>query len=143
LDCKHAIVFLFLSAAGTLHLCTASEGDGPAGRGAKEIVNPHCLLATGFSQAQYTFAQLLKDTDKPIVWLKEVLTVSVCAHWDWCMQAHYTFSQLLKETDQPVVWLKEVLATVAQLHKRGPLNGLWELKREYRHGGTAENPNPV
>lgn len=57
------------------------------------------------------------------------------------VQAHYTIMQLQVETEQPAAWLKEVLQGVANQHKRGPLNGQWELKREYQYGGSASAPS--
>ncbi|KAI9326116.1 transcription initiation factor IIF, beta subunit-domain-containing protein, partial [Obelidium mucronatum] len=45
--------------------------------------------------------------------------------------AYWKFADLSEKTQQPNAWLKEVLGTCADLVKKGPYNGLYELKPEY------------
>lgn len=53
-------------------------------------------------------------------------------------QPRWTFGQLQKDTAQPTQHLKEVLAEIAVKNLRGPYKDLWELKKEYKVGGTEE-----
>lgn len=45
---------------------------------------------------------------------------------------HWTFAQLQKETGQAAQALKAALTDIATQHQRGPLKGLYEVRREYR-----------
>ena len=49
------------------------------------------------------------------------------------LRPHLTGRQVLREkTQQPEAYLKEVLSEIAQLHRSGEFNGLWELKANYK-----------
>ena len=43
-------------------------------------------------------------------------------------QEKWLFRELVKVTKQPDAWLKEILSEIADVAKRGPEKGLWELK---------------
>jgi transcription initiation factor TFIIF subunit beta len=46
---------------------------------------------------------------------------------------YWNFNGLVEHTDQPQSYLKEILGDIGQLIKRGPYNGMWQLKKEYRN----------
>eukprot|EP00898_Chlorokybus_atmophyticus_P005531 jgi/Chlat1/597/Chrsp103S01025 len=57
-------------------------------------------------------------------------------------QPHWSFKQMTDETQQPAVYLKEVLQDLAVYNKRGPHQGLYEVKPEYRAHNKAEVKPP-
>ncbi|KAJ2997718.1 hypothetical protein HDV02_005188 [Globomyces sp. JEL0801] len=46
-------------------------------------------------------------------------------------KSHYTLRSISDKCQQPHAWLKEVLNEVCTLNKKGPYNGLYELKKEF------------
>ncbi|KAI8922872.1 transcription initiation factor IIF, beta subunit-domain-containing protein [Entophlyctis helioformis] len=50
---------------------------------------------------------------------------------------YWNFKGLVDRTQQPQSWLKEVLNELCVLNKRGPYNGMYELKPEFMTSGSA------
>lgn len=55
-------------------------------------------------------------------------------------QAYWTLKQLVAETQQPEAFLKEVMSELCIYNKRGPNQGKYELKPEFRKTTEEEKP---
>eukprot|EP00250_Pteridium_aquilinum_P028129 c36630_g1_i1 orf=675-1451(-) len=55
-------------------------------------------------------------------------------------QAYWTLKQLVAETQQPEAFLKEVMSDLCIYNKRGPNQGKYELKPEFRKSSEEEKP---
>ncbi|KAI5066414.1 hypothetical protein GOP47_0019038 [Adiantum capillus-veneris] len=55
-------------------------------------------------------------------------------------QPYWTLKQLVNETQQPEAFLKEVMSELCIYNKRGPNQGKYELKPEFRMSTEEENP---
>lgn len=50
---------------------------------------------------------------------------------------YWALKSLSEHVQQPQVYLKEVLADVARLVPRGPYQGMWTLREEFKSGNRA------
>lgn len=55
-------------------------------------------------------------------------------------QPYWTLKQLVGETQQPEAFLKEVMSELCIYNKRGPNQGKYELKPEFRKSSEEEKP---
>ncbi|THH07324.1 hypothetical protein EW145_g3464 [Phellinidium pouzarii] len=102
------------------------------------------MLASGAGPSSAGFANLVKTKPKPAKGTFErfarmprnqLLDMLFALYRE---RSHWSAKDLRSRTEQPEAYLKEVLGEIADLHRSGEFNGLYELKSNFKDSVKSE-----